>query len=186
MRVRLAFAHAGRASGEALLAIACPVSRGADASVRQMINLALGRGAIAVRCLYEGSDARGLQAVSCRCEIIPMVAGGLQVMSGNRAFLKTFPQFNSIIPESCRLFFKAREIVGTGGFAAKPCYSTSDYSFSAFPQVRRAVGRYRQLPQVRGGTAAVPPPVLRWYCGFRPFPGTGNNEKPRSRPGLVL
>lgn len=118
--------------------------------------------------------------------IIPLVAGGLQVMSGNRAFLKTFPQVNAIILESCRLFSAAHENVLTGGFAPKPCYSTSDYSFSAFPQVRRAIGRYRQLLQVRGGTAAVPPPVLRWYCDFGPFPGTGNNGKPWSRPGSVL
>ena len=107
-------------------------------------------------------------------------------MPGNRAFEGTFQLVNSIILESCRLFSADRENVLTGGFAPKPGYSTSDYSFSSFPQVRRAVGQYRQLLQVRGGTAAVPPPVLRWYCGFRPFPGTGNNEKPRSKPGLVL
>lgn len=107
-------------------------------------------------------------------------------MSGNRAFLKTFPQVNSIILESCQLFFTDRENVLTGGFAAKPCYSTSDYSFSALPQVGKVVGQYRQLLRVRGGTAVVPPLVLRRYCGFRPFPGTGNNEKPRSKPGLVL
>ena len=107
-------------------------------------------------------------------------------MSENRAPELSFPQVNAIILESCRLFSADRENVLTGGFAPKPGYSTSDYSFSAFPQVGRAVGQYQQLLQVRGGTAAVPPPVLRWYCDFGPFPGMENNRKPRSRHGPVL
>ncbi|MGN0034881.1 MAG: hypothetical protein ACI364_04065, partial [Coriobacteriales bacterium] len=73
----------------------------------------------------------------------------MQVASGNRAFLKTFPQANAIILESCRLFSAARENVLTGGFAPKPGYSTSDYSSSTFPQVVDDVSQYRQLLQSR-------------------------------------
>ncbi|SFX36866.1 hypothetical protein SAMN04487823_10458 [Olsenella sp. kh2p3] len=92
-------------------------------------------------------------------------------MPENNAQELTYPQVIAIILESCRLFSTARENVLTGGFAPKPGYSTSDYSFSAFSQAGGAVKQYRQLLQVRGGTAAVPPLVPCWYCGFRPFPG---------------
>ena len=106
-------------------------------------------------------------------------------MPENNAQELTYPQVIAIILESCRLFSTARENVLTGGFAPKPGYSTSDYSFSAFPQVKRAIGQYQPLLQVRGGTVAVPPLVLRWYCVFRLFPEAWNNKKPRSMPGLV-
>lgn len=121
-------------------------------------------------------------ATAC-CAIIPPVAGGLEVTSGNRAFPRTFPLVNRIILESFRLFSKPRLGTVFGRIVAELDCSTSDYSFSTFPQVGRVVGQYRQLLQPRGGTAAAPPPVLCWYCGFRPFLGTGNNKSPGQCPG---
>jgi hypothetical protein len=61
-------------------------------------------------------------------------------MPGNHAPELSFPQFNAIIPESCRLFSAASESVVIGGFAPKPGYSTGDYSSRAFPQVERVIG----------------------------------------------
>jgi hypothetical protein len=123
---------------------------------------------------------------SRRCKIIPLVAGGLRVMSGNRALKRTFPQVNAIIPESCRLFSEARMGAVFGKIASEPDCSTSDYSFQAFPQVGSAAEQYQRLLPARGGTVAVPPPVLRWYCDFGRFSTVKNNRKPRSKPGLVL
>lgn len=125
------------------------------------------------------------RGATARCKTISPVAGGLEVTSGNRAFPRTFPLVNRIILESCRLFSKPRLGTVFGRIVAEFDYSTGDYSFSTFPQVGRVVGQYRQLLQPRGRTAAAPPPVLCWRCGFRPFPGMGNNKKPRSMPGLV-
>jgi hypothetical protein len=123
---------------------------------------------------------------SRRRKIIPLVAGGLEVMSENRDSEGTSPQVKAIIPESCRLFSAALESVVMGGFAPKPCYSTSDYSSKAFPQVGSAAVQYQQLLRARAGTAAVPALVPWWYRGFGPFPSMGNNKNPRSKPGLVL
>ena len=87
-------------------------------------------------------------------------------MSENRDSEGTFTQVNAVILESCRLFSVARENVLIGGFAPKPCYSTSDYSSRTFPQVGVPVLQYQQLLQALGSTVAVPALVPWWYCDF--------------------
>lgn len=117
---------------------------------------------------------------------IPFVAGGLELMWENCALGRRFTQVNSIILESCRLFSEVRAGAVSRKIASGTDCSTSDYSPKAFPQVKGAVGRYRQLLQARGGTAVGPPLVPRWYCDFALFPNMENNGNPRSWPGSVL
>lgn len=102
--------------------------------------------------------------------IIPLVADGLEVMSGNCLSDELFAQVISIIPESCRLFSPARPDLARWRNRLARASCAGDYSSRSFPQVGWAAGVYR-LPSRAWVAQPVYHPQNRLVHGFRALSG---------------